>query len=214
MREQLGVYALGHGTPDERAAVTAHLDGCPSCRAELAELAPLRSRLTGVDADRLDEMPAPPPALGEAVLARIETEHRASGRRADARRRPLLVATAAAAAAAALGFGTGWLARPVPDPPLERVSVQLLDEDVQASADIIPHTWGVEVVLVGDGFTAGEVHRVLVTESDGDQVPAGQFIGVGPTELTCRLNSSVLRDDAVGFTVLDASGQVVLVSEF
>ena len=74
MREQLGWYALGHGTPQERAAVRAHLDGCAACRAELAELTPLTARLAGVDPDRLDEQPAPPAGLGDAVLARIAAE--------------------------------------------------------------------------------------------------------------------------------------------
>ncbi|GAA4337167.1 hypothetical protein GCM10023162_39290 [Klenkia terrae] len=67
LREQLGVYALGHGTADERAAVRAHLDGCAACRAELAALVRLRARLADVDPDRLDEVPAPPPGLGAGV---------------------------------------------------------------------------------------------------------------------------------------------------
>ena len=50
--------------------------------------------------------------------------------------------------------------------------------------------------LSGEGFTAGEVYRVAVTEQDGGVVPAGQFLGVGPAELHCNLNSSVLREDA------------------
>ena len=44
LRELLGVHALGHLGPGEDAAVRAHLDGCADCRAELAELAPLRRR--------------------------------------------------------------------------------------------------------------------------------------------------------------------------
>ncbi|OMQ14098.1 anti-sigma factor, partial [Modestobacter sp. VKM Ac-2676] len=45
MREQLGVYALGAGSSDERAVVRAHLEGCAACRAELAELTPVAARL-------------------------------------------------------------------------------------------------------------------------------------------------------------------------
>jgi predicted anti-sigma-YlaC factor YlaD len=213
LREQLGVYALGGGDPAERAAVRAHLDGCAACRAELAELAPVAARLADVDPDRLDELPAPPPGLGAAVLARIAAESgaRTAGRRPQ-RRGWALAAVAAVAAAA---FGVGWLVRPVPpQPPLERVAVQVDDAGITATADVVPHTWGVEVKLSGAGFTAGEVYRVSVREQDGDEVPAGEFLGTGPAELDCNLNSSVLRADAAGFRVVDAGGAVVLSSDF
>lgn len=211
LREQLGVYALGHGTPGERAAVRAHLDGCSSCRAELAALAPLAARLEGVDPDRLDETPAPPPGLGDAVLARIAADGGPRRGTGPGRRRAL--AAAAAVGVAAAGFGAGWLARPVPDPPLEAVAVRVTEPGIEATADVVPHTWGVEVRLSGTGFTAGEAYRVTVTEDDGRAVPAGEFLGVGPGRLDCNLNSSVLREDAAGFTVVDADGSVVLTSE-
>ena len=217
LREQLGVYALGHGTAEERAAVRAHLDGCAACRTELAALTPVAARLADVDPGRLDELPAPPPGLADAVLARIAAEE--AGRPVDLgarrRRRARIGAVAAAAGVAAAGFGVGWLVRPVPDPPpLEAVAVDVAEEDISASAGIVPHTWGVEVKLSGEGFTAGEVYRVSVSEADGDLVPAGEFLGVGPAQLDCNLNSSVLREDAVGFQVVDADGSVVLRSSF
>ena len=211
LREQLGVYALGHGTPEERAAVRAHLDGCASCRAELSALAPLAARLDRVDPDRLDETPAPPPGLGDAVLARIAAE--AGARRSSGPRRRRVLAAAAAVGVAAAGFGVGWLARPGPDPPLEAVSVQVTDPDIEATADVIPHTWGVEVRLSGTGFTAGAAYSVAVTRDDGRVVPAGEFLAVGPGRLDCNPNLSVLGDEAGGFTVVDAEGTVVLSSD-
>lgn len=214
LREQLGVFALGHGSPAERAAVQAHLGGCAACRAELAELTPLAARLADVDPDHLDETPAPPPGLRDAVLARIAAEPRPPTRLADHRRRRPAGAAAAVAVAAA-AFGVGWLARPVPDPPpLEPVAVQVADAGITATADVVSHTWGVEVKLSGAGFTAGEVYSVAVREVDGDRVPAGAFLGVGPAELDCNLNSPVLRADAAGFDVVDAGGAVVLSSSF
>jgi anti-sigma factor RsiW len=210
VREQLGWYALGHGTPEERAGVRAHLDGCAACRAELAELAPLPAWLDRVDPDRLDEQPAPPAGLGDAVLARIAAEGPRARSRRPGRR---MLAAAAAVGVAAAGFGAGWLARPVPDPlPLEPVAVQA-DPGIRATADVVPHTWGLEVKLTGEGFTAGAVYRVVVTAEDGTAVSAGQFLGVGPAELRCNLNSSVLREDAAGFQVVAADGTVVASSE-
>jgi anti-sigma factor RsiW len=217
VREQLGVYALGHGSADERAAVRAHLDGCATCRTELAGLAPLAVRLEHVDADRLDEMPAPPPELADAVLARIATEEadRPADLAARRRRRTRSLSVAVAGGVAAAGFGVGWLVRPVPDPlPLETVAVEVAAEGISAAADLVPHTWGVEVKLSGTGFTAGEVYRVVVAEEDGAVVPAGEFLGIGPARLDCNLNSSVLREDAVGFEVVDADGTVVVRSAF
>ena len=37
-RLSLGAYALGDLPPDERAAMAAHIEGCPECRTELREL--------------------------------------------------------------------------------------------------------------------------------------------------------------------------------
>ncbi|MGY1787717.1 zf-HC2 domain-containing protein [Geodermatophilus sp. SYSU D00698] len=216
LRELLGAYALGALGPAERDRVRAHLDGCPGCRAELAEIEPLAARLARVDPDALDATPTPPPDLGARVLGRIAEEERRRVlplRRAGTRRR-VLAATAVAGVAAA-GGAVGWLVRPVPDPPpLEPVAVQAVAPGVQARADLVPHTWGVEVKLTGTGFEDGEVYRVAVTDDAGREVPAGEFLGVGGVELRCNLNSSVLRADAVGFEVVDADGDVVVRSDF
>ncbi|SFT65187.1 Putative zinc-finger [Geodermatophilus amargosae] len=222
LRELLGVAALGALEPAEHDRLQAHLDGCPSCRAELAELTPLAARLAAVDPDALDETPTPPPGLGAAVLARIAAEEQRSGpprHRATPlpRRRALrpVLAAAAVVGVAAAGAAVGWLVRPVPDPPpLEPVSVQAVDPGVEARADLIPHTWGVEVRLTGTGFADGEVYRVAVTDDDGREVPAGEFLGIGNAELRCNLNSAVLRADAVGFEVVDDDGDVVVRSDF
>ncbi len=216
LREGLGVHALGRGDADERAAVRAHLDGCAGCRAELAELTPLAARLADVDPDRLDDVPGPPPELGGAVLARIAAEQdRPIDLAARRSRRTALAAAVAAVGIAAAAFAVGWLVRPVPPaPPLEAVAVEVAEPGVTATADVVPHTWGVEVRLSGEGFTAGEVYRVAVREDDGDLSPAGEFIGVGAQRLDCNLNSSVLREDAAGFEVLDDDGSVVLRSTF
>jgi hypothetical protein len=216
LREMLGSYALGHLGPAERDRVRAHLDGDAECRAELAEIAPLAARLAGVDPDALDATPTPPPDLGARIMARIAAEERQRVvplRRAGVRRRVLTAAAVAGVAAA--GGVVGWAVRPVPDPPpLEPVAVEAVAPGVQARADLVPHTWGVEVKLTGTGFEDGEVYRVAVTDDAGNEVPAGEFLGVGATELRCNLNSSVLRADAVAFEVVDADGDLVVRSEF
>ena len=219
LRMLLGAFALGDVTDNERAAVTAHLDGCAACRAEVADLRPLVARLAQVDVEHLDDSPVVPPDLEEAVITRIATAHRAGATTATERRGRRLASAAvgvAAATAAAIGFVVAWNVRPDPPTgPLEAVSVRAIDTDLRdLSADVVPHTWGLEVKLEGTGFDAGEVYRVVVLRSDGTSAPAGEFIGVGDAPMDCNLNSSVLRDDAAGFDVVDAQGTVVLTSSF
>ena len=171
LREQLGVYALGHGTADERAAVHAHLDGCAACRAELAALAPLRGRLADVDPDRLDEVPAPPPGLGDRVLAGIAAEQAAAPDRPGHRR--WVPAVAAAASPRPRSGWAGWCGRYPTRSRWRRSPSRSPAPEVAATADVVPHTWGMEVQLHGEGFTAGEVYRVQVTE-DGRRHGAGR----------------------------------------
>src|SRR3954452_5610678 len=44
-RELLGAYTLGQLPDSERAAMVAHLEGCPDCRAEAAILSPMATML-------------------------------------------------------------------------------------------------------------------------------------------------------------------------
>ena len=206
VRELLGSYALGHLDGPEQITVAAHLDTCRACRAELAELTPLAARLNGVDADRVEGTPGPPPDLADRVLDRVRAERRAT------RHSPWrgVLAAAAAVVAAAAGFALGTARDGV---PLEPVAVQALDTDLAAEANLVPHTWGMEIKLDGTGFDPGAVYRVTVRDERGREVGAGEFLGTGPSELRCNLNSSVLRDDATGFTVHDDEGAVVLAAQ-
>ncbi len=222
VREQLGAYALGQLHGAELAAVQAHLDGCPSCRAEVETIAPLAGPLRRIDPDRVAELPSPPPKLAEAVLARVRAEAGATPTDtvvtrppAPPRRTYRAVAVAAAAVIAVLaggiGFGLGSQTRTAPV-PLEPVAVQAV-ADVRATANLVSHTWGVEIKLVGTGFTPGQVYRVTVTDDQGRTAGAGEFVGTGGEEMRCNLNSSVLRADAASFQVLDAEGDVALAAD-
>lgn len=207
IRELLGSYALGHLDGPEQITVAAHLDTCVACRTELAELTPLAARPTGVDADRVEGTPGPPPELADRVLDRVRAERRATR---HVPRRDVLVAAAAVVVAGAVGFALGTTRDGV---PLEPVAVQALDPDLVAQANLVPHTWGMEIKLDGAGFDPGAVYRVTVRDEQGREVDAGEFLGTGPNELHCNLNSSVLRDAAAGFTVLDDEGAVVLAAQ-
>src|SRR5215208_413502 len=69
-RERLGALALGQLSPEERAAIEAHLEGCAECRAEAEALAPMAAMLRRADPERLSPAPAPPPYLGDRSARR------------------------------------------------------------------------------------------------------------------------------------------------
>jgi Anti-sigma-K factor rskA/Putative zinc-finger len=99
--EHLGGYVLEALEPDEAAAVRRHLDSCPECRREHAELSGIPTLLDILgSADAPPE--APPQELEESVLDRFARERRG----VFPARRPIrgrwVAAAAAAAVAAAL----------------------------------------------------------------------------------------------------------------
>lgn len=225
LRELLGAHALGHLGPGEDAALRAHLDGCAACRAELAEIAPLREALAGVDPDRLASPPSPPPGLGEEVRRRVAAERaeqrgddlarRRSDRAAGTARRARGVAVAAAAVlvVGAGGLLLGRATAPAPPAvPYEAVALQVVGEDdvVVDEAGLVPHTWGVELRVRASGFDRGEVYRAAFVDEAGRSTPAGEFLGTGAQEMVCNLQAALLRDDAARVVVTDADGSTVL----
>ena len=217
LREMLGAFSLGHLSEAEATAVQAHLDGCADCRRDLAEIAPLAQSLTHVSAERVSEVASPDPELGRRIAAAVAVE-RAQHRRRARSRRSLLVAAAVLAVAAVGGVGVA-IGNAVSSPPaapavpIEAVDVASRMDGVTASAGVVAHTWGVEIKLEAVGLAAGDTYDVVVVTADGQRRSAGAFVGVGAETMNCNLNSDVLRPDAVGFQVLDDSGQRVLVGE-
>ncbi|ABS01895.1 anti-sigma factor family protein [Kineococcus radiotolerans] len=227
LREQLGFLALGLLPEAEEPRVRAHLDGCPACRAELAELTPLAADLRLVDPARLPGPAAPPRALGEQVLAAVREEsvlrtHRERRQVRRSRSRAVLVPVAAAVLAAGVATGTTWQltrpdAAPAPAVAVERLPLTVVDAGVDAGvraqgpAVVVPHTWGVEVTFAAAGFADGRTYRARVRTADGASRPAGEFLGVGARELTCDMQAAVLRADATAFEVVDEAGATVLV---
>jgi anti-sigma factor RsiW len=99
-RDLLGAYVLGGLGPEETAVVEQHLETCPRCGREYAELASL-PELLDLAGSADSEPEAPPPALEEAVLDRFARERRNRASRSWRPSRSLRVGAALAAAAAA-----------------------------------------------------------------------------------------------------------------
>lgn len=238
LRELLGSHALGHLPPDLTGVVQAHLDGCESCRAELADIAPLATELRLLDPARLGSLPTPPAGLGESIRAAVADERalvevrlaRDARRQVQASVRRKLLGVAAAVAVLGAGLGIGTVlgqtssapspsAFPATSPAATVKFEQLALEGVGAStlqvqkAGLIPHTWGVEVRFTGTGFATGEIFRAAFRTRDGQLLPAGEFLGTGAKALVCNLQAAVLRPDATGFVVMDAAGAPVLTTD-
>lgn len=208
----LGPAALGLLTSVEQQQLDRHLRTCAQCRSELTELLAVVDRLGELeDEPALLEDLQPSATRAEAVLAAVAAE-RTRGR-ARARRWQAVLAAAASVAVltagvvAATSMDSGG-----PRVPLEAVVVQA-PPGVEASADLVPHTWGVEIKLAATGLAVGQPYTVQVLTATGQRIDAGAFLGTGERRLLCNLNASVLRADAVGFVVQDAGGDQVLTAD-
>ena len=229
LRELLGAHALGALPPEAQSPLLAHLDGCASCREELAGIAPLAADLAALDVSALGPSASPPPALGERIRAAVADERRLVEARSardrtttqnQARsRRARQIAGVAAAAVLVLTGGAlvGRVTAPPAAPPVPIAAVDLreaggLNLDV-TQAGVINHTWGAEVRFTGSGFTEGEVFRAAFRMQDGSLLPAGEFLGTGERRLVCNMQAALLLADAVEFVVSDAEGTTVLAAD-
>lgn len=214
LRISLGAYVLGGLADDEAADVEAHLVTCAECRAELDELVPPARVLAELRSGGPTELPAAPAGLQDRVVTAVAAE-RDRARRTTWRRQAALSAVGGIAAAVVLVVGL-VVTRPDPAPtvPTEDVTVAVGVAGVRADADLVDHTWGVEVKLTASGFDEGRRYVVTVLGTDGRRYPAGGFVGTGEREMLCNLNSTVLRAAAAGFEVRDRRGRVVVSSTF
>ena len=95
---------LGQLDPGRAAAIEAHLEGCPACRAEAEALAPLGLHARAPIPIDSTSAPAPPARLGDRIARRIAAERRAARRRRARRGLGLALGAATAAATAALAI--------------------------------------------------------------------------------------------------------------
>jgi len=205
----LGPAALGLLTSAEQQELNQHLPGCARCRRELEGLTAVAGRLSALELeDTTTLLHASLSAGAEGALAAVARAN------AGERRRSRSIQAVLSAAASVAVFIAGLLAAgAVPggasSAPLEAVAVTAPD-GVRASADLVTHTWGVEIKLEVTGLNEGRPYTVEVTTATGQVTGAGAFLGTGEQALTCNLNTSVLRPDAQSFTVLDDTGAPVI----
>lgn len=176
-RLALGAYALGDLPADERAAIAAHLEGCPDCRAELRSLEGVAALLPLADPDRIEAPTARPPAdLGARIEAQIAAENSREGRETRRRRFRLGIGGAVAVAAVAavlllviLPIGGGE------NSPAQEVRFASVPNGVSIRATLEPHAFGTEIQMYVKGIRSGTLCRVFLRDGDGRTFSAGSF---------------------------------------
>ncbi len=171
-RESLGALALGQLPEEERAALEAHLDGCPECRTELESLAGVAQLLPLADPEHFGTTPAPPPSLADRVAATIRAERRKSRRR---RLRLGLAFGGVTAAVAAAVLAIFVLPGESSGTPEQHVAFPSLPPGLQISANLEPHAYGTEIHMYVKGAPSGTLCRVFVRGPNGIQQSAGSF---------------------------------------
>ena len=180
-RTSLGAYALGQLPEEERAALEAHLEGCPECRAEAESFRGVARLLPLADPARIAEpAPRPPAELRERIETVIGAEHaeHAAGERKRKRRRRFGFAfggVAAATAAVVLALvvfsgGSGeesW--------PEQQIAFENLPRGMKIDAALQPHAFGTEIHMYVSGVRSGTLCRVFLRGADGRTYSAGSF---------------------------------------
>ena len=203
---ELAMHALGTLEPVLAVALQAHLDGCPGCRKQAAELAPLAGALTAASPFTFDETEAGcvPSRLQESVLARLEQGARQERRRS--RRRMGFVATAAAGIAAA-AVAVVSVSSP---PPTGRIVTLHGSPGTAATITLVRSSSGTAVTLREHGQPVGRDFVVTMQSNSGAWWQAGSYHTASLTvraQLTCAVEpyeiTRVWVRDGTGATVLN-----------
>jgi Putative zinc-finger len=214
----VGAYAMGLLEEPDRQAFEDHLAGCPSCAAEIAQLAPMRGLLRGIDP--VEAVAEEPP--GATV---IDLLHR---RAAAQRRRTRWQAALGAAAGIVLiagGIGIGIATAPSGGSAGSAVSVagQLHSATdavtgVTGTVGLVSKPWGTQVTL-----DLAKVHGPLECElvavsTTGEQrvvmgwlVPAaGYGVPAHPAHLLIEGGTSITMANLARLEVEIVQGRTLL----
>jgi predicted anti-sigma-YlaC factor YlaD len=175
-RIALGAYVVGSLDPSDRTSVDRHLESCPACRDELADLAVLPGLLGRVDvADVVAGEPAAPPEFLERLLRAASDE-----RRTTRRWRVLSAAAAIAvvfAAAGAIGVQVanddGGRSGIPPNAQVFNVTDPV--SHVTAKLTATPKGWGTSVRIQLTGVQQGQTCSLIVVGPGGSREQAAKW---------------------------------------
>ncbi len=207
-RGELAAFAIDRLGASERVAMQAHLDGCPACRAELADLSSVARALPSADTSHLAAPTDPPAVLGDRILGRLAWA-RASERKRHRRHFVVVGITAVAAVAAALGlFALGTSLHE--SHPGQPVAFTVAPQGVEARAVLHKREYGTEVALHVTGLSNdNEWYWLWLTGDDGKRVAAGTF-QASNGEVSVDMNSALPLSSTRRVWVTDDRDRVVL----
>ena len=196
-QEDLGPYLLGQLDAAEHARMTALVEQCPSCQAQVEELRPVADvlRRGPVEPSRVAPQRPPDAVLGD-VLTQVQHD------RNRVRRRRWVLAGASLGAVAATAFGITLL---VTD---EVGTVDLVGRaGASGSARVAAESWGTRIELRVQGLDPGADYGVWLAQEDGDRTGAGTFRPADEGLVVVSLSSSLdLGDSAeLGVSRIPAS---------
>jgi len=226
LRDMAPEVALALVTGEERALALAHLEGCASCRAEVASLAGVADELLLIGPE------APPPeGFDRRVLARL-TEVRAAEapsagrrqgpahlhgrtrrRRPDGRRVAVGAGLSAAAAAVVLVAAVVAIRDDPAAPTEERAEMTTGVGEVVGTATVRsgdPATVAVDVPGWEEAVPAGATYWLAVEMDDGSRTMT--HIGTDTTWWKVSLGGDA--DEVASVSVLDDDGWVWCSAEF
>lgn len=212
----IGAHALGTLDAAEGERVTAHLEGCAGCRAELRAIAELPAVLGRLSADEAAGTPrAASPDREEApagLLERTLAEMRRRRRGARLRLR-IALATAGLAVLAAGGGALGIALDSRAGPPAgaaARLSATDTATGVAASADVYAESWGSTIRLWISGVTPGQSCELVTVARDGTEEIAGTW-AVGYTgEVEVSGVTGLTPDRIAALRVVTTAGSVLV----
>jgi hypothetical protein len=172
-KEELGAYALGHLSDEQRVALEAHLEGCPACRAEADSLFAVSRLLPHADPERFGPAPQPPAELGKRIAATIGSERRS--KRRQRRLRFGLGFGGAAAATAMAVLAIFILSSGSEGDPEQHLAFRSLPSGVKIAATLEPQAFGTEIHMYVKGISSGTLCRVYMRGPGGEDVSAGTF---------------------------------------
>ncbi|HET9728614.1 MAG TPA: anti-sigma factor [Acidimicrobiia bacterium] len=206
LRGALGAAALGV-TDNEAVALQAHLEGCESCRAELAELRGVARALPLADLSHVrGALAEPSPELAGVVIDRITRERVAHRHRL--RRRVAAIGGIAAALAAAV-VAVVLLIPGASSPAPTRIALTSSVHGVSARATMRAREAGTEVTFRVEGLHDGDTYWLWLTGDDGKRIAAGTFRGTD-TRTDLMMTSALPLRDVRRVWVTDAANDVVL----